>query len=232
MLGIGSPVAAARKLELAAKPYATQVAAGAARDGADRGDRRERARRRRPVAQPPGGRGHRPLPRAPRARPRRCSSSTSSPATPTSSSRRASSSAGCASRTSASRSTPSGTRPASSPGRRSAARRPSRSTRSARGSRTSCARSDLPEKLFVVHEFTADMIEDSERVKRAARARHHLQRRRLRRPPEQDLEVRRVHAPAARINDGFKLFYKEDVNLMSPGAVLDLRPPPDLVVYE
>ena len=36
----------------------------------------------------------------------------------------------------------------------------------------------------------------------------------------------------ARFHDGFKLFYEEDTNLMSPGAVLDLRPPPDLVVYE
>ena len=39
-------------------------------------------------------------------------------------------------------------------------------------------------------------------------------------------------AEAARFHDGFKLFYQEDTNLMTPGAVLDLRPPPDLVVYE
>jgi hypothetical protein len=36
----------------------------------------------------------------------------------------------------------------------------------------------------------------------------------------------------ARFHDGFKLFYEEDTNLMSPGAVLQMRPPPDLVVYE
>jgi hypothetical protein len=35
-----------------------------------------------------------------------------------------------------------------------------------------------------------------------------------------------------RFHDGFKLFYEEDTNLMSPGAVLQMRPPPDLVVYE
>ncbi len=32
--------------------------------------------------------------------------------------------------------------------------------------------------------------------------------------------------------DGFKLFFEEDLGLMSPGAVLKLRPTPDLVVYE
>jgi hypothetical protein len=36
----------------------------------------------------------------------------------------------------------------------------------------------------------------------------------------------------ARFNDGFKLFYDEDTNLMSPRQVLALGPPPDLVVYE
>jgi hypothetical protein len=32
--------------------------------------------------------------------------------------------------------------------------------------------------------------------------------------------------------NGFKLFYHEDLNLMSPRQVLRLRPQPDLVVYE
>ena len=32
--------------------------------------------------------------------------------------------------------------------------------------------------------------------------------------------------------EGFKLFYKEDTNLMSPEEVLDLSPEPDVVVYE
>ncbi|HYP47619.1 MAG TPA: hypothetical protein VEQ61_03175, partial [Thermoleophilaceae bacterium] len=33
-------------------------------------------------------------------------------------------------------------------------------------------------------------------------------------------------------NHGFKLFYSEDTNLMSPRQVLRLRPAPDLIVYE
>ena len=35
-----------------------------------------------------------------------------------------------------------------------------------------------------------------------------------------------------RRHNGFKLFYHEDVNLMSPQRVLRLRPQPELVVYE
>jgi hypothetical protein len=36
----------------------------------------------------------------------------------------------------------------------------------------------------------------------------------------------------ARFHDGFKLFYEEDTNLMTPRSVLALQPRPDLVVYE
>ena len=37
---------------------------------------------------------------------------------------------------------------------------------------------------------------------------------------------------APRFEQGFKLFYEEDEGLMGPAAVLGLRPPPDVVVYE
>ena len=92
---------------------------------------------------------------------------------------------------------------------------------------------DLPEKLFVIHQFTHDMIDGKERVAR---------------PPglavtmnvdgfgDRPNKISKYEAftseAAARFHDGFKLFYEEDTNLMSPGAVLALKPPPDLVVYE
>ena len=107
-----------------------------------------------------------------------------------------------------------------------------RSTRSARGSRRSSREERLPEKLFVVHQFTEDMI--------AARSGSSA------RPglaitmnvdgfgdrPNKIAKYREFTSEAVRFHDGFKLFYREDTNLMTPGAVLDLRPPPDLVVYE
>jgi len=90
----------------------------------------------------------------------------------------------------------------------------------------------LPEKLFVVHQFTSAMIEGKERVlkrpglaltmnvdgfgDRANKRQKYVQFTR---------EVERFH-------DGFKLFYEEDSNLMRPRDVLRLSPPPDLIVYE
>ena len=50
-------------------------------------------------------------------------------------------------------------------------------------------RLDLPEKLFVIHQFTAEMISGPGRVRDRAWARHRHQRRRVRRPAEQDRQV-------------------------------------------
>ena len=43
--------------------------------------------------------------------------------------------------------------------------------------------------------------------------------------PNKISKYRAFTSEAVRFHDGFKLFYREDTNLMSPGAVLDLRPP-------
>jgi hypothetical protein len=91
---------------------------------------------------------------------------------------------------------------------------------------------NLPEKLFVVHQFTEDMIKDKERVKRRPGLAITMNVDGFGDRPNKIAKYRQFTSEATRFNDGFKLFYKEDVNLMTPGAVLDLRPPPDLVVYE
>ena len=39
-------------------------------------------------------------------------------------------------------------------------------------------------------------------------------------------------SPRAHQRSGFKLFYEEDFPLMSPDAVLDLQPRPQVIVYE
>jgi len=51
-------------------------------------------------------------------------------------------------------------------------------------------------------------------------------------PPNKISKYNDFTADQPRLNDGFKLFYEEDTNVMSPGAVLALKPPPDVVVYE
>jgi hypothetical protein len=94
-------------------------------------------------------------------------------------------------------------------------------------------RERLPEKLFVVHQFTADMVRSKPLVK---------PRRGLAvtfnvdgfgdRPNKIAKYAEFTRGERPELFDGFKLFYKEDTNLFKPGAVLDLSPPPDLVVYE
>ena len=91
---------------------------------------------------------------------------------------------------------------------------------------------DLPEKLFVIHQFTSDMIVDKERVKQRPGLAITMNVDGFGDRPNKISKYEQFTSEAVRFHDGFKLFYKEDVNLMTPGAVLDLRPPPDLVVYE
>ena len=90
----------------------------------------------------------------------------------------------------------------------------------------------LPEKLFVVHQFTSGMIENKERVVRRRGLAVTMNVDGFGDRPNKISKYTHFTSELARFHDGFKLFYEEDTNLMPPGAVLDLRPPPDLVVYE
>ncbi len=94
-------------------------------------------------------------------------------------------------------------------------------------------RHDLPQKLVVIHQFTDSMIRD----KRALKVR-----------PGVDLVLNAdgFGTPAAkrskyeelsptrrsRMFPGFKLFYEEDTNLISPKQVMRLDPRPNFIVYE
>ena len=91
---------------------------------------------------------------------------------------------------------------------------------------------DLPDKLFVVHQFTSSMIADKERVQQRLGLALTMNvdgfGDRSNKVSKYDLFTSEL----TRFHNGFKLFYEEDTNLMSPRQVLALRPPPDLVVYE
>lgn len=92
---------------------------------------------------------------------------------------------------------------------------------------------DLPQKLFVVHQFRSSMIRNRDQ---------------LRTPPElavtihvdgfgtQDLKLETWNFLTAGSHPwsyGFKLFYDEDTNLFSPEQILDFSDPPvDLVTYQ
>jgi hypothetical protein len=93
------------------------------------------------------------------------------------------------------------------------------------------AREQLPQKLFIVHQFTDDMVDDTQLKRRDG----------LAMVLNADgfgskaVKVAKYHAftrAAKSFDQGLKLFYKEDAGLMSPREVLRLRPRPDVVVYE
>ena len=93
-------------------------------------------------------------------------------------------------------------------------------------------RYDLPQKLFVVHQFTSAMIERPERVAPRSELAITINADGFGDRPSKVAKYEQISSQPPLLNDGFKLFYEEDTTLMSPRAVLALRPPPDLVVYE
>jgi hypothetical protein len=89
----------------------------------------------------------------------------------------------------------------------------------------------LPEKLFVIHQFTDDMVPETEIKDREGLATV------LNVDGFGDaLNKKAKYADFTRqapdAYHGFKLFYSEDTGLMRPREVLRLRPKPVLVVYE
>jgi len=91
---------------------------------------------------------------------------------------------------------------------------------------------NLPEKLFVVHQFTSGMIQNKDRVVKRPGLAVTMNVDGFGDRANKISKYVAFTSELARFNDGFKLFYEEDTNLMSPQQVLALRPPPDLVVYE
>jgi hypothetical protein len=93
------------------------------------------------------------------------------------------------------------------------------------------AREKLPEKLFVVHQFTDDMVDE-----RALKPREGLATvlnvDGFGNQAVKKAKYRDFTRQAPDFYHGFKLFYEEDTDMMRPGEVMHLRPRPVLVVYE
>jgi hypothetical protein len=93
------------------------------------------------------------------------------------------------------------------------------------------ARHQLPQKLFIVHQFTDDMVDDTQ-LKRRDELAMVLNADGFGTKPVKVSKYKAFTRAAKTFDQGFKLFYEEDVGLMTPGEVLRLRPSPDVVVYE
>jgi hypothetical protein len=93
-------------------------------------------------------------------------------------------------------------------------------------------RNDLPQKLLVVHRFTGDMIQAEHQLEREPGVALVVNVDGFGDQPNKIAKYREFTRDLRRRYNGFKLFYHEDLNLMSPNQVLRLRPQPDLIVYE
>jgi hypothetical protein len=92
-------------------------------------------------------------------------------------------------------------------------------------------RGDLPQKLFVVHQFTDDMVDEPALKPREGLATV-LNVDGFGDPAVKTAKYKDFTQQSPDAYHGFKLFYEEDTNLMSPATVKRLRPRPVLVVYE
>ena len=92
-------------------------------------------------------------------------------------------------------------------------------------------RHDLPQKLFVIHQFRTSMVRDIDRVRLRPRLAtlQHVDGFGTRR---QKLATYHAVARPDLFHMGFKLFYDEDVNLFRPRRVLGIRPQVELVSYQ
>jgi hypothetical protein len=94
-------------------------------------------------------------------------------------------------------------------------------------------RKGLPQKLLVVHRFTKGMIRDERRLKRRPGIALTVNIDGFGTRAQKVAKYREfTRGQGRRRLNGFKLFYREDTNLMRARDVLRLRPHPDFVVYE
>lgn len=92
-------------------------------------------------------------------------------------------------------------------------------------------RRNLPEKLFVIHQFTDDMVDDTE-LKQPDGLAMVLNVDGFGGREVKIAKYRNFARGAPDFIPGFKLFYEEDLNLLAPRDVMRMKPRPQLVVYE
>jgi hypothetical protein len=91
-------------------------------------------------------------------------------------------------------------------------------------------REHLPQKLLVIHQFTRNMVHERQTVERRPGVAPVLN---VDGFGDQAQKGAKYHELAQRrLPNGLKLFYKEDTGLFRPGQVAGLSPAPGFVVYE
>ena len=93
-------------------------------------------------------------------------------------------------------------------------------------------RGDLPQKMLLVHQFTDDMIVNKRALRRRSGIALTINVDGFGNQANKISKYNAFTSGRRQFHDGFKLFYEEDTDLMSPQQVLRLRPKPDVVMYE
>ncbi len=88
----------------------------------------------------------------------------------------------------------------------------------------------LPPKLLVVHQFRRGMVRGRQKVKRRVGVQALLNFDGIGSPRAKASGYEALATP--RFFNGFSLFYSRDTPLMTPGAVLGLEPQPDFLLYQ
>ncbi len=92
---------------------------------------------------------------------------------------------------------------------------------------------NLPEKLFVIHQFTNDMVRDKQSVAIRPGLATVFNVDGFGAPPNKISKYREFTKATPRgAHNGFKLFFREDTDRMRPAAVMALQPRPDIIEYE
>lgn len=90
----------------------------------------------------------------------------------------------------------------------------------------------LPQKLLVVHRFTENMIMGADQLKPRRNVAVTVNVDGFGRRQIKIAKYKEFAQRAPGLHNGFKLFYDEDTNLLTPSRVLRMKPLPELVVYE
>jgi hypothetical protein len=90
----------------------------------------------------------------------------------------------------------------------------------------------LPQKLFIIHQFTSDMIRQRDQILARSGLAITINVDGFGEPANKIAKYHALSTSRPAVNHGFKLFYTQDPHLMTPRQVLKLRPQPKLIVYQ
>jgi hypothetical protein len=92
-------------------------------------------------------------------------------------------------------------------------------------------RHDLPEKLLVVHQFTAAMVRDRDQIsdRPGLAVTFHIDGFGGRAAKRSKYDQLAVGPP---FHNGLKLFYDEDIDMFAPHEAMAFDPTPDLITYQ